>query len=464
MRDFIRNLCCATMLVSFAFGAKAQDRYRPIPLKTLLTNVGQKAPALMSDSAAVLIKKAEAVETRNNWLPDVKLNYQSDLGTNNNVAGPYFGFGLVPSDSRGVRTQNNSKTAATNLGIASFDWEVYNFGAYHAQNILANSNVKVEQSRFQQSKYELQAYTIEHYLELLRQAEFLTIQKKNIIRNQQIIRTVIVLAKSGLRPGVDTSIANAELSKARLVYIELQNQYRQEQQHLALISGFPFASILPDTTLEDQLIGRSNALAGVGSDSQNHPLIAYYQSLYQNSKDAKIEAGKRYNPKILLEGATWGRGSSIDGTDHFNSLSTGLGFGRSNYLVGLAVSYNLTDLRRRQLRMRTEKLAVKYAFKKLEEEKALLASTNVQADNELQTSMLRLDEIPLQLKAAQDAYRQKFSLYKNGLTDIIELDAALNILYRAEKDFSLAKNQFAFALFQKALTENQLSILLNSLN
>ena len=71
---------------------------------------------------------------------------------------------------------------------------------------------------------------------------------------------------------------------------------------------------------------------------------------------------------------------------------------------------------------------------------------------------------PVQLKAAQDAYRQKFSLYKNGLTDIIELDASLNVLYRAENDYSRAKNQFAFALFQKAITENQLAKLLNLLN
>jgi adhesin transport system outer membrane protein len=144
-------------------------------------------------------------------------------------------------------------------------------------------------------------------------------------------------------------------------------------------------------------------------------------------------------------------------------VSTGYGFQRGNYLVGLGVSYNLFDLRRRQLKLRTQKASTDYALKKLEEEQQLLAVSASQADVEMQTSLERLKEIPNQLKAANDGYRQKLSLYKNGLTDIVELDAALNILYRAETDYMQAKYSYANALFQKAITQNQVNTVLNFL-
>jgi adhesin transport system outer membrane protein len=75
-----------------------------------------------------------------------------------------------------------------------------------------------------------------------------------------------------------------------------------------------------------------------------------------------------------------------------------------------------------------------------------------------------LQEIPKQLKAANAAYRQKFSLYKSGLTDIIELNAALALLYRAEVDLISAKYSYTQALFQKAVTENQVNTVINLLN
>ena len=72
-------------------------------------------------------------------------------------------------------------------------------------------------------------------------------------------------------------------------------------------------------------------------------------------------------------------------------------------------------------------------------------------------------EIPKQLKAANDGYRQKLSLYKSGLTDIIELDAALNLLYRAETDYVQAKYDYTVALFSQAITDNHVNTILNLL-
>ncbi|GAC1301632.1 MAG: hypothetical protein NVSMB24_04810 [Mucilaginibacter sp.] len=462
MRSLKRQLFLATSLL-IASHTYAQQIQSPVKLKYLLAKVNEKAPSLITDSASILIKQAQAAEVHSNWLPNLKLNYQADIGTNNNVTGPYFGFGIVPSNSRGVRPQSNTTAASANVGVAALDWEIYNFGAYGAQNKVANSDIQVQQNQFAGSKYQLQAYTIINYLQLMRLQIFLDIQFRNIQRNLEIRRSVESLAKSGVRAGVDTSIAEAELSKARLNYIELNNQLKQVQLQLSAVSGLPYQSILADTATETNLINTTSGLQPLSVDTTNHPVIAYYKSIYQNSLQREELVKKSYNPKILLEGAVWGRGSSIDAADNFRSLSNGWGFNRNNYLVGIGISYNLFDLRRKQLRLRTQKAATDYTLKNLQEQKEQLAVSASQSDVELETALQRLQEIPHQLKAASDGYRQKLSLYKNGLTDIIELNAALSILYRAETDYAQAKFSYSGALFQKAVTENQVNSVLNLL-
>jgi len=449
------------LLLFMAITTNAQQS-TTVTLKELLNKVDQKAPTLITDSAVILIRQAQAAETRSNWLPNLRLNYQADIGTSNNTTGPYFGFGIIPSSSGGIHNTNVTIAISDNLGIAALDWEVYNFGKYGAENKVANSDIKVEQNQFAQSKYELEAYTISNYLQLLRLQDFLGIQYRNIQRTQEIRRSIESLAKSGVRAGVDTSIAEAELSKARLNYIELNNQLKQMQLQLSEVSGIPYQSIVPDTTVEMSLINQPAAYL-FKPDTANHPLINFYRAEYQNSLQREDLVKKLYNPKISLEAAAWGRGSSVDASGQYNPLSTGYDFQRANYLVGVGISYNLFDLRRRQLKLRTQKASTDYAYKKLQEQQQALSISSSQADVEMQTALDRLKEIPNQLKAANDGYRQKLSLYKNGLTDIIELDAALNILYRAETDFMQAKYDYANALFQKAITENQVNSVLNFL-
>ncbi|MEO6849980.1 MAG: TolC family protein, partial [Mucilaginibacter sp.] len=241
-------------LLIFSIAANAQQTTSPVTLKQLLSQVDKNAPTLITDSSAINIRQAQAAETRNNWLPNLKLNYQADIGTNNNVAGPYFGFGIIPSDSRGVRTVGNTTAVSSNVGVAALDWEIYNFGVYGAANRVAQSGVRVEQNNFARSKFQVEAYAIYNYLQLISLQNYLVIQSRNIRRNQEILRSISSLTKSGVRPGVDTSIANAELSKARLNYIELNSQLQRVQLQLSAITGMPYQSIIADTLIDDKLI------------------------------------------------------------------------------------------------------------------------------------------------------------------------------------------------------------------
>ena len=129
MLNINKGLFVAGLLTVSAITLKAQSPVLTpsLSLKQLLVRVDQNAPSLMTDSSAINIRQAQAAETRNNWLPNLRLNYQSGIGTSNNVTGPYFGFGIIPSSSGGIHETNVTTALSTNLGIAAFDWEVYNF-------------------------------------------------------------------------------------------------------------------------------------------------------------------------------------------------------------------------------------------------------------------------------------------------------------------------------------------------
>ena len=128
----LKKCICILILLITAMAADAQQTSSLVTLKELLSRVNQKAPQLLTDSAAILIRQAQAAEVRNNWLPNLNLNYQADVGTSNNVISPYFSFGIVPSSSSGVHNSNVTTAVSATVGVAALDWEIYNFGKYKA--------------------------------------------------------------------------------------------------------------------------------------------------------------------------------------------------------------------------------------------------------------------------------------------------------------------------------------------
>ena len=447
-------------LLLLGLSAHAQKDSSISGLKKLLDRVNAQSSFLTPDSAAILIKLAQQNAARYNRLPEFNLNVQADMGTNNNLPGGYFSYGMVPGNSR-VRNEGNSSTILTDLAIAAVNWTIYDFGENKTRQQVAASDVQVEQSKFNQSKYQLQALVIDNYLQWQRTEELLSIQLLHIQRNKEIQHSVMVLAKSGIKAGVDTSIAEAEISKLRLNYVELKGQRQQYKLMLSAIAGIPVEQLLADTNYINQLIQHNQAPAPApDAPMTNHPLLNYYHSLYQNSLEKERLVKKSYFPNVSLQGAVWGRGSSISSRDEFRKLSKGIGLERGNYLVGFGITYDLFDIKRKQIQLKTQEAASDYAEKQFQRQQLLLSLSESKVDAQLVTAIERLQEIPHQLSAAQAAYRQQLSLYKNGLTSILELNTALEVLYRAETDYIKAKYMYCQSLFEKAITSNQVSTLL----
>jgi len=83
------------------------------------------------------------------------------------------------------------------------------------------------------------------------------------------------------------------------------------------------------------------------------------------------------------------------------------------------------------------------------------------SDQRIQTSLQSVQEVPLQYRAASDAYVQKSALYKSGLTTMVDLQLALYALNRSELDKSVAYINVWQALLLKAAASGDFELFIN---
>jgi len=202
----------------------------------------------------------------------------------------------------------------------------------------------------------------------------------------------------------------------------------------------------------------------VDSISTSNPLLAFYKTRWDYALAQEKLVKKSYLPKLNLIGAAWTRGSSLTSNDTYDNLSTGLNYDRYNYMGGLALTYNLTDI----IHQKDKASIIDFQAQAFQEEmngqKFLLESQMQQADVDILAALDRLKEVPIQLKAAQDAFSQKSAQYNAGLVNIAELTDVSYLLFSAETDQVGAKTDLLNTLLQKAITNNTLTIFLNQFN
>ncbi|CAL1518244.1 TolC family protein [Chitinophaga sp. MM2321] len=439
----------------------AQSAVDSLSLREAIALTLAHYPAVKAKQALVNAGQANVTDVKHNWYPALKLHEQIDAGTDNSIYGSYFTMGMIPSTSGGIRDENNSALMSGNIAMAAMQWEIYNFGGYTSQQKESQQALRVNKTDLDNTTNQLTVNVIQRYLELLRLHELKSIQSDNIKRTAEVLHAVTAIVLHGLKPGVDSAVAAAELSKARLNLLEVANRYNQVRIELAGLTGLDTAQVKP-------AIGNAAELPALldghfTTDNSAHPMLQYYDALYLRQRAQEQVVKKQQLPKVNLMAAGWMRGSSGSFNDIYDkNLFSGLGYKRYNYLLGLGITWNVTDLKRTHEKLAVQQFKSAAAAQQLETSRTVLQTIYEQAQSDILTSRDKLRELPLQLNAAHAAAAQKMALYKGGLTNIIEVTNALFVLNRAETDVVQARDEAWKALFRAAYAGNTLTQLLNS--
>lgn len=399
-------------------------------------------------SSAALVEN-----TRNQYLPNVIGSFQQGYGTINGQFGAYTAYGAAGVSSSGPSYSSQSWNAAFgSVYIINTNWEAFTFGRKQAEINYAVSQVNRDSADLVQEKFVQSVKVSGAYLNLLVAQTLIKNAQANLERANYIRNVVMARTINGLNPGVDSSIVNAEVSNAKLVLFDAIDNEQQYSNQLAQLINASTIHYVTDSTFLQVIPKVFNTTLTV----DQNPQVKFYQSRVDQSNSLADYYSKSILPSINLFGVFQSKGSGFKNDytpaneDYTTSYLSGINPTRTNYAAGVSIAWNFLS----PLKIKQRVISQKFISKGLQNEYDLI-STQLKdqlyySDQRIETSLEKFREAPIQYKAASDAYIQKSVLYKNGLTNIVDLQQALYLVNRAETDQSVAYVNVWQALLQKA--------------
>ena len=464
---FLKKFHVTIVVSILLFGTCSFSFSQTVPvigLKQAIDSVVKNYPGLLAKQMQVQSANKGITDAKHQALPSLKIHDQLDMGTANSIGGSYFPMGIIPSTSGGIRTDNNTDISSGNIAAGYAEYELYTFGLERARVNTAKALENQADADYKKTEYWLQYHVAQLYFDVLKYNLLSSIQQKNIDRYKILYNYIKAYTASGIKAGVDSSVANAEVSKAKIQHIQTLEILNQLKSEFIFYTGIQNTYFNVDTNfyhLSSSVINQLQALVAGDSVSLNNPVLNYYKSKWDYSLSQEKLIKKSFLPKIYFVGAAWMRGSSLSSKDVYGDLSSGLNYSRYNYMTGLAFTYNIIDILHQKDKTAVQYFQTEAVREELAEQKSLLTNQLNQSDIAIQASIDKLKEIPVQLKASRDAYAQKFAQYNAGLINIVELTNVSYLLYSAETDEVEARSELLNTLLRKAVTNNTLNSFLS---
>ena len=456
-----RPLTAVLLLIVSTAGAQSlPPPPRPVSLVQALELARAHYPRLQAKTAQVQAAQAEIQQVRTQRLPSVRLSQQVSYGTINGAAGTILPYGTVIPTTGGAAAANSSDAVFGSVSTAYAEWSPVTFGQYGAQLDRARATAEYAVADADNEWFGQQVRVAQTYLELLAVQNLRAVRQKNLSRVLTLKKTITRLTLNGLRPGVDSTQAAAEVSQARLSLVEARELEAERQTRLSTLLGQPGQRWQPDTTFNRHLPAADMAALAPAE----HPALRLQQRAIGLNQARETILRRSYRPRLALLGGTWGRGTGVGADGRYDYGVTGAAPTRFNYAVGVGLVFDLLDLPRLRAQGRAEGFRTQALQQDLRQQQLELSNQQLLAAERIGLAAERVRESPVQLAAAAQAYRQKLALYHAGLATITDLTQALYNLQKAEQDQALTVNNAWQALLLQAAGTGDFSLFQTRLN
>lgn len=367
---------------------------------------------------------------RNQALPQLLLQVQNTIGTQNAVGGAFFPLpGLYNVGGSG--TGNAAAPAANLFGSLVMDWQFLQFGRQKKSVEAAGILTEQASHRLSAEQLAIQAELSRTYLQLLFHRQMEQWAAENTERLQQMFDAAKSTARAGLSPGADSLLIKASLRQTAAVQDDWQG--RSEESTIALAT---WANSSPE-----QLNFRHTSFPAVAAIQQekpalntNHPQLAYRQEQVAYAGKLKEVAASAALPSLSLLGGVQFRGHapaqegalSEGWADAYNKPA-------GNYLLGLGLRWNLGGLIDYKPEQARYQEAIHQRQAEADEVALKLRSRQQIAQRQLAHNLRQINHAEDAYQAASEAYRQFEARYKSGLISISELLQVQDVLQKTEK-------------------------------
>lgn len=467
MNDKLKGVTFPLILCLLCGIGTAEAQQKTLSLKEAVQTALANYSTIKAKANYVHASKAALEGTYREILPDLNVSLQHDYGTVNSQYGPSYGYrGLSVSSGGPLMEKQNWTGAFGAVYLANISWDFFSFGRVRESIRISKSALARDESDLEQEKFQHQVRVAAAYLNLLAAQRITRSQQNNLERAAALQAVVIARTKGGLNAGVDSSLANAEVSAAKIAMIRARDVEQEQGSQLAALIGEVTQDFQLDSIFVSRIPSSINDTAQV--DQKNHPLLQFYRNRIEVSNNQARYFHTFNYPTLSIFGIIQGRGSGF--SNHYNDQNPkgystnyldGINPTRGNYLGGVGLIWNLTS----PLRIQQQISAQRFTSLALQNEYELtnrqLQNQLLLAESKISNAMAEYAEAPIQVKAARDAYTQKTVLYKNGLTDVVDATQALYAVNRAETDRDIAYTNVWQALLLKAAASGDFSLFMN---
>ncbi|MBS7256582.1 TolC family protein [Flavobacterium branchiicola] len=449
-------------LLIFASIGYAQNLSLKEALKIGIENYG----SIRAKNNYTNASKETLKQSRRDYLPNLNLSAQQDYGTVNGQNGPLYGFGGLGVASSGLPLpEQNWNSAFGALYLVNMNWDFFTFGKTQEKINLSKIDVQAKEKDLQQEKFQQEIKISAAYLNLLASQRLLISQVKNLSRAEVFKKTAVARVKNGLLAGVDSTLATAEVSKAKMALNLARNFVKEQNNKLVDLMGVAPQDFVTDTLFVTQ-IPKELVTKEVATDSL-HPLLQFYKTKIDYSNQ-QVKLYKRfYYPTMSAFGVLQTRASGFensyasDQTAFSRNYWDGVNPDRTNYLVGVGITWNLTTPFRSSKQVSAQKFVSQALQEEYNQADRELKSQLAFAEDKIKITLENYVEAPIQVDAAQRAYIQKSTLYKNGLTDLTDLTQTIYTLNRAEIDRDIVNNNVWQSYLLKVAATGNFDLFIN---
>jgi outer membrane protein TolC len=436
-----RALTIAVLLTRFLFAiasveAGQQTANSAITIAQAVESAVRNYPAIAVSQEQVNAAAAGIDLARAAYLPRVDALAQVNRATRNNAFGLLLPQSTIPSISGPVLGTNNFGTVWGSAIGTSVTWEPFDFGLRQASVAAATSAKTRSEAGLRRTQFDIAAATADAYLTFAAAQETVRAAQAGVDRAEVLIRIVRAQVNAQLRPGVDASRAEADLSAARVQVSRAQQASEVARSILGQFVGGEPARLLPDLAKLTQL--PANAAPPTLNPADNPVAVEQNATVEQAKAELNVLA-KSYRPRLLIQGAAYARGTgaSVDG-GRLGGLN-GLAPDVQNYALGMSVIFPILDLSSIRAKRSGQVALVGSETARYRQVTTEVTAKWNQAAAVLDGARKIAAETPLQVAAANSALQQATARYESGLGNIVDVADAQRLLTQAEIDDALAR-------------------------
>ena len=422
-------IICATLASLLGQPQSSSAQKRALSIKEVLALVESGQPQLKAYKDQATAAGYNVNLARNTLVPSLTGGYQAGYATDNNIAGLSYPGLLLPISGPVNANSSPTMVPGTALG-ALLQWTPLSFGQRSAAIEKATAQFQLAGSAYDNALFQQRYAGMLTYLSIIYLQKLLKAEQENIGRSQVSLQQSLVLAKQGLRPGLDTVQFQSMLAQATMERLNTETIYQAQVLELCRLTGLPGTP--DDLIFTDTLMAARLPVAPDTSGSYvQHPAYRYYEAKVSLGAANLKQIQRGWRPTLQLWGNAYSRGSGIEPNGVIDKAQ-GWALTRSNLAAGVQLSFPI-------LQFSTVNIQKKQYQSLLKSDQDQLSQAGIDLQRQVETAEssyrqhLRVaQEAPIQTRAARLSYQGLDLSYKSGLVDFTQLTQGQYQLLNAE--------------------------------